>query len=89
MCTSIQWELEVSAWQVVARMVIHALRAPEAAHGMRPQLGKERRKTVPNSGPVCLGMSGLIVPHLYSLVPSSLPTATKERSLLGEANGCP
>ena len=55
MCTSIQWQLEVSALQIVARMAIQALRAPEVAHGMRPQLGKERRKTVPCSGP---GVSG-------------------------------
>lgn len=80
MCTSIPWELEVSAWQIVARMVIHALRAPEAAHGMRPQLGKERRKTVPNSGP---GVSGDVWTESVSpLLPGTLlPSYHHEREV--------
>ena len=35
---------------------------------------------------VCVWMSGLRVPHLHSLFPSSLPIAMEESSLLG---GCP
>lgn len=65
-----------------------AYEAPETAAGMRPQLGKEGRKTVPNSGAgyVCEYLDRWCF-HLRSLLPSSLPTAPEEQPLLlGEAN---